>query len=153
MANDTNVAAELDALQNMYETTKGKTFEQLPDNNYIATITDLKIKKSSTNKIQAMIKYTVVEGEYSDKSVNGFYTIDDEEGFAYFKGWCEVVGMQMPSKFSDIQAAANDYVAAFTGKLKITVKEGKKKDPNGALVPSGFKNVYVNGFHEENIAL
>ena len=152
MANDQNVAAELDKLQNMYETTQSKKFESLPPNNYIATVTNLKIMKSSTNKLQAMITYSVIEGDYEGKPVNSFYTIGDEEGFAYFKGWCEIVGMALPAKFSDIQAAANDFIAAFNGKLKITVKEGKKKNPTtGALESTGFNNVYCNGFHEENI--
>jgi hypothetical protein len=145
MADDKNVASELDALQGMYESTAAKVFAAIDDGNYISTITDLKIKKTPTGKIQAQIKHTIVDNEkYEGKSQMQFFTIDNEEGFAYFKGFCQVVGMDMPAKMADLQAAANDFVAAFNGKLKITIKEGKSKDGT----PSGFKNVYVNGFHE-----
>ena len=148
MAEDKNVAAELDALQDMYEKTAAKTFSSIPDNNYIATITNMKIAKTSSNKIQAQIKHTIVEGEFEGKSQMQFFNIDNEEGFAYFKGFAQVVGMELPAKMSDLQAAMNDFVAAFSGKLKITVKEGKSKDGT----PSGFKNVYVNGFHETPVS-
>lgn len=152
MAEDMNVAAELDNLQGMYESTKAKVFASIPDANYISTITDMKVKKTPSGKIQAQIKHTIVDGEYADKSQMQFFTIDNEEGFAYFKGFCQVVGMELPAKMSDLQAAMNDFVAAFNGKLKITVKEGKTKNETGAMVPSGFKNVYVNGFHEASVS-
>jgi hypothetical protein len=147
MAEDNNVAAELDALQDMFDKTAAKTFSSVPDNNYITSITNMKVAKTPSGKIQAQIKHTIVEGEFADKSQMQFFTIDNEEGFAYFKGFCQVIGMELPAKMSDLQAQMNDFVASSTDKYKITIKEGKTKDANGAMIPSGFKNVYVNGLH------
>ena len=148
MSDDKNVAAELDALQDMYEKTEAKVFASIPDNNYITAITDMKVKKTPSGKIQAQIKHTIVEGDFEGKTQMQFFTIDNEQGFSFFKGFCQVIGMDLPAKMSDMQAAMNDYVAGFNGKLKTTVKEGKSKDGT----PSGFKNVYVNGFHEANVS-
>ena len=140
MANDTVVADELDALQNMYDSTEAKKFSQVDDGNYVAAVPEIKIVKSSAGKIQTRIKYVILdEGKWFERPVFGYYTIDNQEGFAYFKGFAEVVGMALPSKFSDIQAAANDFCAEFNGKVKITVKTNK----------DGFKNVYCNGLHED----
>lgn len=150
MSQENVIAAELDALQNMYETTESKKFEQIADGNYVATITDMKIKKSASGKIQLATKLVVVEGEMTDKPVYMYHTIDNDEGWAFCKGFLEVIGCALPTKFADLQATLNDFVAAFNGKLKITVKEGMTKDANGNKVPSGFKNVFCNGFVKES---
>ncbi len=136
---DPIVATELDALQDMYDNTAAKKFEQVADGNYIATINEMTLTKSSTGKIQAKIKYIILsEGDWFERPVSSFYTIDNQEGFAYFKGLAEVVGMTLPKKFADMQAAMNDFVAEFKGQVKITVRTNK----------DGFKNVYCNGLHQ-----
>lgn len=135
-----NVAAELDALQNMYDSTDA--YEGVADDNYIAGITAITIQKSSANNIQAMTKYIIAtEGKFFEKPCNGFHTLNQEEGLAYFKGFAAVIGLQLPQKFADLQAACNDFIGTNKHLFKITVKTAK----------SGFKNVYVNGIHEPEI--
>jgi hypothetical protein len=146
MSTEQNIAAELEKLQGMYETTEARKPESIPDDNYIATISNIKVQKSSSNKLQMITKFVILEGEYTDKPVSMFHTIDNEEGWAWCKGFLEVIGCQLPTKFADLQATLNDFVAAFEGKLRITVKEGTTKDAQGNKVPSGFKNVFCNGF-------
>jgi len=134
---DQNVAAELDALQNMFETTEA--FEGVDDANYIGKIEEIRIQKSGSGNISAMTKYVIAdEGKFFEKPVNGFHTLNNEEGLAYFKGFCAAIGLQLPQRFADLQAACNDFVAENNSLFKITVKTSK----------GGFKNVYVNGVHE-----
>ena len=140
MAENVVVAEELDKMQEMYDSTEGKKFEQVADGNYIATITEMKLVKSSSGKIQARTKFVILnEGDFFERPVFSYYTIDNQEGFAYFKGFAEAIAMPLPVKFSDLQAAMNDFCAEFKGQMKITVKTNK----------DGFKNVYFNGLHEE----
>lgn len=135
MADTQNVASELDALQGMYASTEPAS-AGVPDGNYDAIISDMKIQKSASGNLQCMTKLIIqTEGKYFEKSVNSFHTLNQEEGLAYFKGFVAMIGMQLPDKFSDLQAACNDFVAENKDVFKITVKTGK----------TGFKNVYVNG--------
>lgn len=146
MGSEEIIAKELDDLQGMYEKTQAKKFENLPPDNYVAVITNMTLKKSSGGTLQLITKYAVIEGDYTDKTVNGFHNIDNEEGWAYTRGFLEILGVMLPTKFSDLQPTLNDFVAAFEGKLRITVKAGEKKDESGKKVPTGFNNVYCNGF-------
>jgi len=137
MADDQNVAAELAALQGMYDTTDA--YEGVVDNNYIAKIDEIKIQKAGSGNINAMTKYVIVdEGKFFEKPIAGFHTLNNAEGLAYFKGFAAAIGLQLPKNFEDLQAACNDFIAENKTLFKITVKTGK----------TGYKGVYLNGPHE-----
>lgn len=131
-------AAELDALQGVYANTKAKTRPK--DDNYVAGISAMDIVKSSNGKIQARVKVIILtEGDYFESPEYIYYNIGDEEGLAYFKGFCAVVGCELPEKFSDIQPAIAEFAAKFDGKIKITIKTNKEN----------FRNIFVNGLHTD----
>ena len=135
---DIVTAAELEALQGMYGNTKAKTRPK--DDNYIAGITAMDVVKSSSGKIQARIKVVILnEGDYFENTEYMYFNIGDEEGLAYFKGFCAVVGCELPENFVDIQPAIAEFAAEFDGKLKITIKTNKEN----------FRNIFVNGLHTD----
>ena len=148
---ESNIAAELDSLQNQWDTSKPKKFESVPDGAYKATISEMTVKKSSSQKILVVTKFVITgiikadaelkEEDLLEKPVYLYSTIDSEEGMAYFKGLCQVIGCELPGKMADLQAALNEFVAEWDSEAKIQVKEGKNKDGS----PTGFKNIYCNG--------
>lgn len=134
MADNVNVAAELDKLQNMFEAAKPAS-NGVPDGNYEACISEMGVKVATTGNIQCVTKFVIqTEGDYFEKTVDVRHNIGNEQGVSYFKSFCFAIGMELPSRFSDLQAACNDFVTSNKDIYKITTK-----------IKNGFVNAYVNG--------
>ena len=100
----------------------------------------MKVVKSTSGKLQVRVKFIILdEGDFFEAPEYAYYTISEEEGLAYFKGFCAVIGCELPGNFVDVPPALNDFAAQFKGKVKITVKTNKDQ----------FRNIYCNGLHED----
>lgn len=142
MADDKKIAAELESLQGMFDSTEAKKIVTVEDGNYFAQIVSMEVAKSTGGNLQCKTCFGIVDNEkYPDAKVYAFHGLANQEGMAFFKGFCQIIGFALPAKLADLQPAMNDFAQNNTSKYKINVK-----------TKNGYMNVYCNGVAEPEMS-
>lgn len=113
------------------------SFETVPDGDYVAKLLSMEISESKTSgRLQVVSTFEIMDGEYEGSKVKRFDGIEEETNMGYFKGYCVVIGCELPSELTMLQESLNEFVSNNSDLFNITLKT-KGKD--------GIQNLYVNG--------
>lgn len=125
------------------EATTG-SFSNIPDGDYIGDLKEIKLGQSKKGRWQAEFTWEVADGEQSGRTQKQFYGLSDNAGkpdavgMGYFKGTCEVIGLDLSEDANVWQDDFNAFLSENSNALyDITVKA------NG-----NYANVYVNSVSE-----
>jgi len=125
------------------EATTG-SFSNIPDGDYVGDLKEIKLAQSKKGRWQAEFTWEVADGEQSGRTQKQFYGVSDNAGkpdavgMGYFKGTCEVIGLDLSEDANVWQDEFNAFLSENSNALyEITVKA------NG-----NYANVYVNSVSE-----
>ena len=125
------------------EATTG-SFSNIPDNDYLGDLKEIKLARSKKGRWQAEFTWEVADGEQAGRTQKHFYGLSDntgkpdEVGMGRFKGTCEVIGLDLSEDANVWQDDFNAFLSENSNALyDITVKA------NG-----NYANVYVNSVSE-----
>jgi len=105
------------------EAKSGGGYTRLADGKYVTTLTGMKVGESKKGRLQVGITFKVTKPKESKgKEVMKFYGLDNENNIAYFKGFAEVIGLELPDDVEDLPEAVASFVEDFEDSVTIQLK-------------------------------
>ena len=133
-----DVAKELKNLRKSWEETEPATGgSNVPLADYVAKLAGIELGFSKAGNLQAVITFKIYDGKYKGKEVKSFQGLSTDVGISFFKGFCEVVGLEYPEDPTELPEAIDSFMGDFDELVNIAVVE---KD--------GYVNVRVKGLSE-----
>ena len=140
-----SVNVQLSQLSKMWKKSVAQqaTYSVVADGNYVGDLKEMKLGQAkNTGRIQVVSTYEIADGDYQGKTVKRFDGLDNETSMGYFKGYCEIIGLDIPEDLELLQDTMDEFVANNTDLFNITVKTTKGEGDKT------YSNVYVNGISE-----
>lgn len=140
------VNAKLSQLSKMWKSAQSiqPSFSNVPEGDYVAQLVEMKLGEAKkSGRLQVISTYNIMDGEFEGKSVKRFDGLDNETSVGYFKGLCEVIGLDLPEDLSVLQEAMDEFVEQNNDLFNITIKMTEDKQTK-----QKYSNVYVNGISE-----
>lgn len=132
------VAKDLKALKGAWTAAKPQqTRSGLADGDYLTKITGMAVGHSKSGRLQATTSFLVMDGKKKGAKHMKFDSLETDSNIGWFKSYCEILGIEMPSDPSELPAILEDFVANNTSLVNITIKT---KDT--------FVNTYVKGLSD-----
>lgn len=133
-----DVAKELKNLRKSWEETEPATGgSNVPLADYVAKLTAIELGFSKAGNLQAVATFKIYDGKYKGKEVKSFQGLGTDVGISFFKGFCEVIGLEYPEDPTDLPEAIDSFMDDFDELVNIAVVE---KD--------GYTNVRIKGLSE-----
>lgn len=106
----------------------------IPDGEYTLSLKSMEVKHSKNGRLQVVSSFSIV----SPKKMKGkdklvFHGLENENNIAYFKGYAEVIGLELPDDMEDLPDALQSFVE--DNEDDITVKFVTNKD--------GYQNMTI----------
>lgn len=139
MAKNKDVAKSLKKYEGAWENAEANKPSSTPDGDYAAKIVDMEVGFSKNKRLQVVTTFKIVEGKLKGKEVKKFDGLDSETSISYFKGYCEVLGLDIPDSISDLPDVVAEFIEGFKDIVNITIKT---KDE--------YQNVYIKGLSEHD---
>ncbi len=121
-----DVAKSLKKMGKLWSKTEAKSgggYTRLADGKYVTTLTGMKVGESKKGRLQVGITFKVTKPkENKGKEVMKFYGLDNENNIAYFKGFAEVIGLELPDDVEDLPEAVASFVEDFEDSVTIQLK-------------------------------
>lgn len=140
MAKNKDIHKTLKSLASAWENAEPTSTFTVPDADYIAKLVGMEIGFSKSGRIQVVSIFEIADGKMKGKEVKKFDGIESDMGISFFKGYCEVIGLEYPEDIDDLPDAIEAFVDEFDALLNILVKT---KDD--------FQNVTVKGLSEYEV--
>lgn len=135
MTEENMIHEELAKLDGTWQQTEARSGGvNVPDDDYISKLTKMYINKSKKGRLQVCSLYTIADGNYEGKEIMRFDGLDNEQSIAFFKGYCETIGLEIPTSMTDLPAALVAFTDGFDGLVNITMK-----------TKGEYQNLYVKG--------
>lgn len=142
---DCNMDAVLSNLGKTWKTVEAVTaaFSNLPDGDYIGDLKELKLGTAKKGRRQIVAEWEIVDGELAGHKQKQFYGLSDDAGKAdatgmgYWKGVCEVIGLDLSEDLNIWQEEMDAFIANSAALYEITAKA------NG-----NYTNVFINAVSE-----
>ena len=135
--NDDVIHEELVKLQDKWSEALAITRASIPDDDYLFKLISIKVGFSKNRRFQAVSKFEVADGTYSGKEILKFDGLVDEVSLGFFKGYCEILGIEITENMSELPDILNEFVEQFSGLITATVK-----------TKGEYTNIYVKGVVE-----
>lgn len=133
-----DVAKELKNLRKSWEETEpAGGGSGIPVDDYVAKLAAMELGFSKAGNLQAVVTFKIYDGKYKGKEVKSFQGLSTDVGISFFKGFCEVVGLEYPEDPTELPEAIDSFMDSFDELVNIAVVE---KD--------GYVNVRVKGLSE-----
>jgi hypothetical protein len=116
------------------------SFSSVPEGDYVAALREMKQEESKKGRTQIVSTYEIVDGEYTGEKVKRFDGLEDKQQIGYFKGMCEIIGMDIPEDFEVLQEAMDEFVGSCGDLFDIHVAKSKSEDGT-----KDYTNIYING--------
>lgn len=142
------VAKDLKKMSKMWAKTEAKQGggggSRLPDGEYLCKIVDMKVGKSKNKRLQVVTEFKVKKPkDKKGKTFLKFSGLESEDNIAYFKGFAEVLGLELPEDMEDLPEALESFVEEFDD--DVTIKLVTKGDfQNSIVVAVGDNEVAKN---------
>lgn len=148
---DKTVSKELAKLRKMWKDTQPTTgYPRVEDGDYLATIEEMSVGKSKqSGRIQVMTSFRIIEGPEKDKNILRFDGLDNEIGIGFFKGFCEVIGFEIPEDIEELPEALEEFVAHCDDIFNIRVKTKGDFQNVSVLGVSDYEMDKSSSFEEE----
>jgi hypothetical protein len=132
------VSAVLRTLKNAWRDAEpNKGFEIYDDGDYLMQIAAMEVNLSKKQRIQVCTTLKFMDGKYKDKEFLKFDGIDNDVSMGWFKGFCEVIGVELPEDIENLPEVLDDFVNETQDMLNVTLRT---KD--------GYTNAFVKGISD-----
>lgn len=133
----TDIAKSLKKLSKTWSKAEARTGgSQVKDGEYTAELVSMTIGTSKNGRLQVAEKYKITSGgKMKGKEITTYQGIESEQNIAYFKGHCEVLGVEIPDDMEDLPDALESFVDDNAEEFSIRVKTND----------GGYQNVTVVG--------
>ena len=108
-----DLAKELKGLQRKWgSATPRVAGTNLPDGEYVAKIESMVVNraKKGNGRLQVVTKFEVQGGSEDGRTTSRYDGIEEEESMGYFKGYCEVLGVEIPDDLQELPDVLEDFV-------------------------------------------
>lgn len=124
MAVTSEIAKSLKALRNTWKDTEPRTgFATIPDNDYLAKLVDMEVALSKNKRTQVVTTFQIADGKYKKTEIKKFDGIDSDVSISWFKGYCEVLGLEIPEDLMELPDVLEEFVEDNKGDLfRISLK-------------------------------
>ena len=132
----TDIAKSLKKLSKTWSKAEARTGgSQVKDGEYTAELVSMTIGTSKNGRLQVAEKFKITSGKMKGKEITTYQGIESEQNIAYFKGHCEVLGVEIPDDMEDLPDALESFVDDNAEEFSIRVKTND----------GGYQNVTVVG--------
>jgi len=149
----TDVAKSLKKLSKTWAKTEAKQasgFPKLEDGKYIVNLKEMKVGMSKKGRLQVATLFKVVKPkEAKGKEKMAFHGLENENNISYFKGFAEVLGLEVPDDIEDLPAAVESFVEDFEDTITIEVKT-KGDFQNVSVIAVGDNKVSEDSESEDD---
>ncbi len=131
---------KLSSLSKMWQQTASvqPSFSNVPEGDYVGDLKEMKLEEAKkSGRLQVVTTIEIADGDFVGKTVKRFDGLDKEQSIGYFKGLCEIIGLDIPDDIEALQEVMDDFIANNVDLYNITIKNNDK-----------YSNVYVNGVSE-----
>jgi len=110
----TDVSKDLKKLSKTWSKTepkKGGGGSQLPDGEYVVSLQSMEVKHAKSGRLQVVSAFKIKKPKNmkgKDKLV--FHGLENENNIAFFKGFAEVIGLELPDDMEDLPDALQSFV-------------------------------------------
>ena len=121
---DKAVAKALRSLEGSWEQSEPKSAGgNVDDGDYTCKLTEMVIGLSKKKRLQVVTSFEIDDGKNEGETIMKFDGIDNDVSMSWFKGYCEVLGLEIPEDIGDLPQAIADYLeenndTLFTLRLK-----------------------------------
>ncbi len=151
----TDVAKELKKMSKLWAKTEAKQaagFSRLPDAEYVCRLVEMSVGRSKKGRLQVASKYKVVKPkEAKGKETMTFHGIENENNIAFFKGYAEVLGLELPDDIEDLPEAVTSFMEEFDDNVTVRLKT-KGDFQNLSIVAVGDTKIDKDEDEEEGDA-
>lgn len=141
MAKNKDIHKTLKSLSTAWENAEPTTAGfNVPDNDYVAKLSEMEIGFSKNGRLQVVSTFEIADGKMKGKEIKKFDGIDSDVGISFFKGYCEVIGLEYPEDIDELPDAIESFVDDCNDLMNLSVKT---KDD--------FQNITVKGLSEYEI--
>jgi len=141
------VAKSLKKMSKLWSKTEARQasgFARLPDGEYTVDLVEMKVGDSKKGRLQVATKFRVAKPkDKKGKETMTFHGLENENNIAYFKGFAEVLGLELPDDIEDLEAAINSFVEDFED--SVTVKLTTKGDFQNLTIIAVGDNEVASG--------
>jgi hypothetical protein len=122
----TDVSKDLKKMSKVWSKTeakKGGGGSSLPDEDYKGKITAMTVGKSKKGRLQVATTFEIKKPkDYRGKTKMTFHGLDTENNIAYFKGFAEVLGLELPDDMEDLPEAIESFLEDFDEEISFSLK-------------------------------
>ena len=142
MAVTSEIAKSLRTLRSTWKDTEPRTgFVTVPDNDYLAKLVDMEVTLSKNKRIQVVSTFRIADGKHKKTEIKKFDGIDSDVSISWFKGYCEVLGLEIPEDLMELPDVLEEFVGDNKDELfRLTLKT---KDE--------YQNITVKGPNIEDL--
>lgn len=114
------------------------SFSSVPDGDYVADLKEMKLEESKkSDRLQVVSTFEIADGEQEGQLVKRFDGVDQEQSMGYFKGYSEVIGLELPDDMELLQEAIDEFIGNNSDLFNIRV-----------VTNGQYQNVYIQGVSE-----
>jgi hypothetical protein len=137
MGKNKEISKKLRALQSEWRSAEPMTFSTIKDGDYVAKIVSMEIAESKNGRMQVVTTFKVADGKLKGKEVKKFDGLASAQNMGFFKGFCQVIGFEIPEDIEDLSEALMEFVSDFNSLVNIK-----------ATTRDEFQNIRVTGLSE-----
>ena len=132
----TDIAKSLKKLSKSWSKTEARTGgSQVKDGEYTAELVSMTVGTSKNGRLQVAEKFKISSGKLKGKEITMYHGLENENNIAFFKGHCEVIGVDLPDDMEDLPDALESFVDDNAEEFSIRVKTND----------GGYQNITVVG--------
>lgn len=124
------VSKDLRKLSKTWSNTEAKKGggSNIKDGDYVVKIISMEVGKSKAGRLQVAEKFKIVEPKKNKGTeFMAFHGLESENNIAYFKGHCEVLGIELPDDMEELPDVLEAWVEENEGDtfdVKVKTKDG-----------------------------
>jgi len=149
-----DVAKELRKLGKTWEKTEAKQGgggNRLPDDEYKLKLLSMEVTKSKKGRLQVASKFKVRRPkDAKGKETMTFHGLENENNIAYFKGFCEVIGLELPDDMEELPEALETFVDECEDEFTVKLVTNKGGFQNMTILAVGDNEVATSEEEEES---
>jgi len=147
------VSKELRKLSKTWSKTEAKQGgggNRLPDDEYKLKLLSMEVTKSKKGRLQVASKFKVRRPkEAKGKETMTFHGLENENNIAYFKGFCEVIGLELPDDMEELPEALENFVDECEDEFTVKLVTNKGGFQNMTILAVGDNEVATSEEEEE----